>query len=66
VSGWLIRDCVSRCFVKGSFRIVLSIHGSDFPGSEIGCFEPGNVFQDLETNPKSELSTNYCRATAVL
>jgi len=45
VSGWLIRDCVSRCFVKGSFRIVLSIHGSDFPGSEIGCFEPGNVFQ---------------------
>jgi hypothetical protein len=58
VSGWLIRDCVSPCFVKGSFRTVLSIHGSDFPGSEIGCFEPGNVFQDLETNPKSELSTN--------
>jgi hypothetical protein len=37
-------DCVSRCFVKGSFRIVLGVHGSDFPGSEIGCFEPGNVF----------------------
>jgi hypothetical protein len=37
-------DCVFRCFVKGSSRIVLGIHGSDFPGSEIGCFEPGNVF----------------------
>jgi hypothetical protein len=32
--------------MKGSHRIVLGIHGSDFPGSEIGCFEPGNVFQD--------------------
>jgi transposase IS116/IS110/IS902 family protein len=37
-------DCVFRCFVKGFSRIVLGIHGSDFPGSEIGCFEPGNVF----------------------
>jgi hypothetical protein len=37
-----------------SFRIVLSIHGSDFPGSEIGCFEPGNVFQDLETGKNSD------------
>jgi hypothetical protein len=37
-------DCVFRCFVKGSARIALGIHGSDFPGSEIGCFEPGNVF----------------------
>jgi len=35
--------------VKGSSRTILSIHGSGFPGSEIGCFEPGNVFQDLET-----------------
>jgi hypothetical protein len=40
-------DCSWCCFVKGSHRIVLGIHGSDFPGSEIGCFEPGNVFQDL-------------------
>jgi hypothetical protein len=37
-------DCVSRYFVKSSSRIVLGIHGSDLPGSEIGCFEPGNVF----------------------
>jgi hypothetical protein len=39
-------ECFSCCFVKGSHRIVLSIHGSDFPGSEIDCFEPGNGFQD--------------------
>src|SRR5215831_11892013 len=26
--------------------IVLGIHGSDFPGSEIGCCEPGIAFQD--------------------
>jgi hypothetical protein len=42
--------------VKGSFRIVLSIHGSDFPGSEIGSFEPGNVFQDLETGKNRGLT----------
>jgi isopentenyl diphosphate isomerase/L-lactate dehydrogenase-like FMN-dependent dehydrogenase len=33
--------------IRRSSRIVLGIHGSDFPGSEIGCFEPVNVFQDL-------------------
>jgi hypothetical protein len=31
-------NCFSCCFLKGSHRIVLGIHGSDFPGSEIGCF----------------------------
>jgi len=40
-TGWLIRICVSRYFVKGFSRI------GDFPGSEIGCFEPGNVFAGL-------------------
>jgi len=30
--------------VKESSLGQIGIHGSDFPGSEIGCFEPGNVF----------------------
>jgi hypothetical protein len=47
------QDCVPRCFVNGSFWIVLGIHGSDFPGSEIGCFEPGNLF--LSPTPKTDI-----------
>jgi len=34
--------------VKGFPRIVLGIHRSDCPGSEIGSFEPGNVFRILK------------------
>jgi hypothetical protein len=32
-----------KSFAKLSSRGLVK---SDFPGSEIGCFEPGNIFQD--------------------
>ena len=49
-------DCFSCCFVTRSPRIVLGIHGSDFPGSEIGCFEPGNVFLGFATLPQPSIT----------
>jgi hypothetical protein len=44
-SGRLIRIAFPAVSCKGIARIVLDIHGSGFPGSEISCFERGNVFQ---------------------
>jgi hypothetical protein len=34
----------------------LGIHGSDFSGSEIGCFEPGDVFEDLQRLPQARIT----------
>jgi len=34
----------------------LGIHGSDFSGSEIGCFEPGEVFEELQRLPQARIT----------
>ncbi len=39
-----ISNCIPCCLVKESPLRRVGIHGSDFPSSEIGCFELGNVF----------------------
>jgi hypothetical protein len=42
------RNCLSRCFLKESLlEGFFNNHGSEFPGSEIVCFDPGNVFSGI-------------------